>query len=219
MKYLIDDANLEAIKRLNEFFPITGVTTNPNIIAAEEENIITRLKKIREIIGEEKELHAQVLSSSYAEIITEASWLRDAVKGNFFVKVPVSGEGLKAMSELKRQGYNVTATAIFTPQQALLSAKAGADYLAPYVNRLDNFSADGVSVVAEIVKMMKIYNLKAQVVAASFKSLQQIHNVAMSGAHAATISPDLLEQLVYHPLTSSAIMEFEEKGAPYYIYE
>ncbi len=216
MLYLIDDANLESIKTLVQYFPISGVTTNPTIIANEGKNVIETLKAIRDIIGPDLALHAQVLSDNCEDIVKEAYKLRDAVGGLFYVKVPVSGEGLKAMSVLKELGFNVTATAIFTAQQALLSAKAGADFVAPYINRLDNFSADGVNVLKDIIHLLDSFNLDTKVVAASFKNTQQVHNTALAGSHAATISCDLFEQLVYHPLTSSAIMEFEEKGEEFY---
>ena len=219
MLYLIDDANIESIKTITQYVPITGVTTNPSIIAANGENVYKKIKEIRDVIGPDCELHAQVLASTCDEIVQEAIRLRDAVGGKFFVKVPVTGEGLKSISVLKELGFGVTATAIFTAQQALLAATAGADYVAPYVNRIDNFSSDGIGVVADIVELFDMYGKDTKVLAASFKNTQQVHNVAMAGSHAATISCDLFEKLIYHPLTTAAIMEFEEKGAEFYTYE
>ena len=219
MLYLIDDANIESIKTITQYFPITGVTTNPSIIAANGENVYKKIKEIRDVIGPDCELHAQVLANTCDEIVKEAIRLRDAVGGNFFVKVPVTGEGLKSISVLKELGFGVTATAIFTAQQALLASTAGADYVAPYVNRIDNFSLDGIGVVGDIVELFDMYGKDTKVLAASFKNTQQVHNVAMVGSHAATISCDLFEKLIYHPLTTAAIMEFEEKGSEFYTYD
>lgn len=219
MFYLIDDADISRIKSITQYFPIHGVTTNPSIIAKGGENVYKKIKEIRDVIGPDLELHAQVLEESLEGMVKEAMQLRDTVGGNFFVKVPVTSEGLKAISVLKELGFNVTATAIFTVQQALLAATAGADYVAPYVNRIDNFSSDGISVVSDIVSLFDRYGYNSKVLAASFKSTQQIHNTAMVGSHAATISCDLFEQLISHPLTDSAIKEFEHNAKDYYNYE
>ena len=179
MLYLIDDANIESIKTITQYFPIHGVTTNPSIIAANGENVYKKIKAIRDVIGPDLELHAQVLESTCDEIVKEAIRLRDAVGGNFFVKVPVTGEGLKSISVLKELGFNVTATAIFTAQQALLASTAGADYVAPYVNRIDNFSSDGIGVVGDIVNLFEMYGKDTKVLAASFKNTQQVYNVCL----------------------------------------
>ncbi|MBQ8513257.1 MAG: fructose-6-phosphate aldolase, partial [Clostridia bacterium] len=101
-----------------------------------------------------------------------------------------------------------TATAIFTQQQALLAALSGADYVAPYINRLDNIVSDGVNVVSEIVDIFRVYDIKTQVLAASFKNVEQVHKVSMIGAHAVTINPDLFDMMIYHPLTYYAIDDF-----------
>ena len=122
--------------------------------------------------------------------------------------MPISAEGLRATVELKKLGLKVTETAIFTQQQALIAAKAGADFVAPYVNRLDNIVSDGVNVVGEIVQLFKEYNLPSKVLAASFKTVEQIHKIAMAGSHAITISPELFDTLTYHPMTLYAIDDF-----------
>ena len=216
MQYLIDDANLDKIKEVASYFPIEGVTTNPSIIAANGENVFERIKKIREIIGPDKFIHAQVLQNTCEGMLEDAKKLKAAAGENFFVKIPITKEGLKAMAALKKEGYNVTATAIFSVQQALISAKAGADFVAPYVNRLDNFTADGINVVAEIVSIFEEYGIDSQVIGASFKNTQQVHNAALVGAHAVTLNSDLFAQLITHPLTTKAIDEFEQKGTEFY---
>lgn len=154
-------------------------------------------------------LHIQTTENTAEMIVKEAIALQGAVGGDFYIKIPVSPEGLKATMILSKMGIKVTMTAIFTQQQALIAAKAGATYVAPYINRLDSIVSDGVHVVEEIVQMFRAHNLSTKVLAASFKNAEQIHKVAMVGGHAVTISPDLFEKLVYHPLTLYAIDDFD----------
>ena len=208
MKYLIDTANIEAIRYLNEFYPVAGVTTNPTIISRENADFPKLIKDIRSIIGADRQFHIQVTGSTSRDIIREALAIRDFIGGNLYIKVPISAEGLRATVELKKLGLKVTETAIFTQQQALIAAKAGADFVAPYVNRLDNIVSDGVNVVGEIVQLFKEYNLPSKVLAASFKTVEQIHKIAMAGSHAITISPELFDTLTYHPMTLYAIDDF-----------
>ena len=191
MQYIIDTAQLDAIRRCAEFYPIDGVTTNPTIISREHTNFLHLIKEIRTIIGPDKMLHIQTTAEDCASIIEEGKLLHNMVGGDFYIKIPISPEGLKATMELKRIGIKVTMTAIFTQQQALIAAKAGADYVAPYVNRLDSIVSDGVHVVEEIVNLFKMHDFKTKVLAASFKNVEQVHKVAMVGGHAVTINPEL----------------------------
>lgn len=208
MIYIVDTANIEAIRHCVEFFPVAGVTTNPTIISREHADFPTLLKKIRHVIGSDRMFHVQATGDTAEEMVSEAVLLKDYVGGDFYVKIPVSPEGLKATMELKRRGIKVTETAIFTPQQALLAAAAGADFVAPYVNRLDNINGDGVRVVAEIVRLFKEYDSKCRVLAASFKTVEQVHKVALAGGQAITINPQLFDTLVSHPMTDTAIESF-----------
>ncbi len=208
MMYIIDSANLEHIRECVEFYPVAGVTTNPTIISREKTDFISLIKSIREIIGPDRMLHIQATSHDAEGIIKEAVALQGIVGGDFYIKIPVNPEGLKATMALKKMGIKVTETAIFTQQQAMLAAKAGADFVAPYVNRLDNIVSDGVHVVGEIVDMFKMHDIKTKVLAASFKTVEQIHKIAMVGAQAVTISTDLFHTLTYHPLTQYAIDDF-----------
>lgn len=210
MKYILDTANLEDIKHANEFYPICGVTTNPSLVAKEKKDLVELLTSIRNIIGEEKMLHVQTTATKAEDMVKEAKMLKEKVGGNFYVKIPIGEEGLKATMMLKKEGIKVTMTAIFTPQQALIAAKAGASFVAPYVNRLDNISADGVQVVADIVHMFDTFGLDCEVLAASFKNTMQLHNVALVGGHSATISYDVLKAAISHPMTDAAIAGFEK---------
>lgn len=209
MQYIIDTAQLDAIKKCAEFYPIDGVTTNPTIISKEHTGFTPLIRQIRDIIGPDKMLHIQTTQTEAGMIVKEAEALQEAVGGDFYIKIPVSPDGLKATMLLREKGIKVTMTAIFTQQQALIAAKAGATYVAPYINRLDSIVSDGVHVVEEIVQMFRAHNITTKVLAASFKNAEQIHKVAMVGGHAVTINPDLFENLVYHPLTLYAVDDFD----------
>lgn len=208
MTYILDTANIEKIKRCVEYYPIDGVTTNPTIISKEHDaDFKDLIQKIMRAIGD-RMLHIQITATNAADILREAEALRGLVGENLYVKIPISPDGIKATMMLKDKGFKVTETAIFTQQQALMAAKAGADYVAPYVNRLDNIVSDGVNVVGEIVNMFRLHNMGCKVLAASFKTVEQVHKISMTGCHAVTLNPELVEQLIYHPLTFYAIDDF-----------
>ena len=131
--------------------------------------------------------------------------IKNVVRGNFYIKIPITREGLRATAICKDKGIGVTMTAIFTQQQALIAAVAGADYVAPYVNRLDNIVSDGVNVVSEIIDIFNSYKLPTKVLAASFKNAEQVHKCASYGCHSVTVSDDVLKMLIAHPMTDAAI--------------
>ena len=210
MLYILDTADIEAIKHCNEFYPLAGVTTNPSIISKENTDFWKLVKKIRSIIGEEKMLHVQTVQTKADKIVEEAKLLKKELGGELFVKIPIGEEGLKATMELKKLGIGVTMTAIFTPAQALIAAKAGASFVAPYVNRLDNIIGDGTEVVAQIVELFDNYNLDCKVLAASFKNAEQVHKCALYGCHSVTVSADIMKTLISHPMTDAAIEGFEK---------
>ena len=216
MLYIIDTANLEQIAHCNEFYPIDGVTTNPTIISRENCDFKKLITSIREIIGPDKMLHIQTTATDADQIVEEAKALRELLGENFYIKIPITEDGLKATMELKKIGIGVTVTAIFTQQQALMAAKAGADFVAPYINRLDNIVSDGVHVVEEIVKMFNLYGIKTKVLAASFKNAEQVHKCASVGCHSVTVTDDIMKLLISHPMTDAAIAGFEKDWAGVY---
>lgn len=216
MDYLIDSAEVNLIKEIIEYYPIAGVTTNPSLILQVKKPLKEVVQEIRDCIGYERMLHVQILSSEESKIIEDAITLNELVKGDFYAKIPVTMDGIKAMQELKRMGIKVTATAIFTEQQALLAAKSGADYVAPYVNRLDNISTDGTKVVQEITKLLRCYDFPTKVLAASFKNVEQVHRVSLGGVSSVTLAPELYKKLLYHPLTDISINDFLRDGEHYY---
>ena len=210
MLYILDTADIEAIKHCNEFYPLAGVTTNPSIISKENTDFWKLVKEIRSIIGAEKMLHVQTVQTKAEKIVEEAQLLKKELGGELYVKIPIGEEGLKATAELKKLGIGVTMTAIFTPAQALIAAKAGANFVAPYVNRLDNIIGDGTDVVAQIVELIDNYGLDCKVLAASFKNAEQVHKCALYGCHSVTVSADIMKTLISHPMTDAAIVGFEK---------
>lgn len=215
MEYMIDSADLKEIKRINEFYPIAGVTTNPLILSRCGIDVVSAVKGIREIIGN-KMLHVQVISEDFDGIVSDAEKLVKLGGENTFIKIPVTENGMKAIKYLSAKGYNITATAIFTPQQALLAASAGAKYVAPYVNRLDNIAINGVEIAANIHRLLTEAQVDCKVLAASFSNVEQIHMVSMKGIQSLTIPVNLFPKMIYHPLTDRAINEFVQEGKKYY---
>lgn len=209
MIYLLDTADLEAIRHCCEYYPLAGVTTNPSIIARANTEFWGLLEQIRNIIGPERMLHVQTRGSTAQEIVAEARLLQQRLGGSFFIKIPIGEEGLKATMLLKEEGIPVTVTAVFTPAQALMAARAGASFVAPYVNRLDNLSGNGAEVVAQIVEEFAVHGLDTKVLAASFKNAQQVHDCALAGCHAVTATQDVLKALISHPMTDDAIAGFD----------
>lgn len=208
MKLLIDDANIEKIKRIYEFYPIDGVTTNPSILAKSGRNPYEVLTEIRSLIGPDADLHVQAVSKTAEGMVEEGRRIAEVLGKNTYIKIPTVVEGLKAMKLLSEQGYRVTATAIYTPQQAFLAGKAGADYAAPYVNRIDNLGGDGVQSTKRIHDIFKKNGLKTELLAASFKNTQQVLELAEYGIGAATVGPDVIDGLIKNPAVSSAVDAF-----------
>ena len=209
MLYLLDTADLNAIRHYSEFYPIDGVTTNPSILAKSGGDFWGTLLAIRQIIGPDKMLHVQTRGITAEQMVAEGLHLKEKLGGDFYLKIPVCEEGLKATMELKKLGVKVTVTAIFTPAQALMAAKAGADFVAPYVNRLDSIMGDGVRVVSEIVEQFELYGIETRVLAASFKNAEQVHKCALVGCHSVTVTADIMKNLISHPMTDAAIEGFD----------
>ncbi len=217
MIYMADTADIEALKMLYDFFPLEGVTTNPTILKQAGQPLSKAVDEIKKVIGEGM-LHIQVMSETADDIVREAKKYKTYfdLGDNYYTKIPVTPQGYKAMRILKDAGINVTATAIFTQQQALVAAKAGADFVAPYVSRLDNISSHGIDVVGDIAQNIIQYELNTKVLAASFKTVDQIYRVSMKRAHSATINPELLMQLIKHPMTDISVKTFHEDGTGLY---
>lgn len=208
MKFLIDDANIDNIKEIYKYFAVDGVTTNPSILAASGKKPYEALREIREFIGNDVELHVQVISKTAEDMIKEGKKIVKELGINTYVKIPTTLEGLRAMKALSAEGYKITATTIYTPMQAYLVAKAGADYAAPYVNRIDNLGANGISATKQMHDIFKNNGFKTKILAASFKNSQQVLELCDYGVGASTVAPDIIKGLINNPSVSFAVDEF-----------
>ena len=205
MKIFIDSADVDEIAQAVEMKLCDGVTTNPTLIAKTG-------KPNAEVIAEicrltDTPVNAETVGISYDEIIAEGSELA-TIADNVVVKIPMCKDGLRAVSYFAEKGVRTTVTLIFNAAQALLAAKAGASFIAPFVGRLDDISTDGMEIIAEIVEIYDWYDLMTEVVVASVRSPMHVKNSALAGAHAITVPFSLIEKLMGHPLTEAGIAQF-----------
>ena len=208
MRLLIDSAQVELINKAYEFYPISGVTTNPTILSKVGGNPFEILRQIREMIGEE-ELHVQVISTKADEIVEEAKHIVNILGRETFVKIPAIDEGFKAMKILSyTTEISFTATAVYTTMQAFIAAECGAAYVAPYVNRIDNLGYNGIEVVKQIKNFLINNGMETEILAASFKNSQQVVELLEYGIDAVTVAPDILKNFVKNAAVDSAIEDF-----------
>lgn len=209
MKYLVDTANLGMIEKCNDLLPINGVTSNPSIIKKEGKiDFFPHFRKIRSIIGKEKSLHIQILAQDSTGILREVQTILEKVDKDVFIKIPTTPEGLKAMCLLKSKGVSVTATAIYTKTQGLMAMEAGADYLAPYFNRMENLDIDAADTIAFFADMIAVHGYNTQILAASFKNIAQVNTAFKCGAQVATVAPDILLNAFAVPSIQKAVDDF-----------
>lgn len=208
MKLLIDDADLDAIRRIYDLYPCDGVTTNPSILAKSGRRPYEVLQEIRAFIGEEADLHVQVISRDAESMAAESRRIAQMLGRNTYIKIPAVPQGLKAMRILAGEDYRVTATAVYTPQQAFLAGKAGADFAAPYVNRIDNLGSDGIDTARRIHDLFRKNGMKTQLLAASFKNSWQVLALAEYGVGAATAAPAVIEGLMKDAAVDAAVDAF-----------
>ena len=208
MKLIIDDAHIDQIKKIYEFYPVDGVTTNPSILAKSGRKPYEVLREIREFIGSEAELHVQAVAKTAEGMIEDAHRIIAELGTNTYVKIPAVPEGFKAMKELNKEGILITATAIYTPLQGFLAGKCGASYAAPYINRIDNMGYNGIQVAKQMHDIFKKNDLKTEVLAASFKNSQQVLELCEYGVGASTVAPEVIEGLVKNQAITAAIEDF-----------
>lgn len=209
MEYLLDTANLETIRKFVDYFPITGVTSNPSIVKREGKiDFFAHMNEIRSIIGKDRTLHIQVTAADVDDMLKDADTILNRVDDKVYIKVPVTMEGLKVIKTLKKKGVNVTATAIYSKAQGFLALEAGADYMAPYYNRMENLGIDPEDVIASFADMISQYGYSAKVVAASFKNIGQVNKAFLAGAQAATVDPAVLAGALSMPSIQKAVDDF-----------
>ncbi len=206
MKFFIDTANLEEIKKARTLGVIDGVTTNPSLVAKEGDiDFHTRIKEICQLI--DGPVSAEVISLEAEGMIAEARELA-GLASNVVVKIPMTVDGLKAVKKLSEEGIKTNVTLVFSANQALLAAKAGATYISPFVGRIDDQGQDGMELIAEIVTIIDNFGFDSEIITASIRHPKHVKQAALLGAHIATIPFNVIEKLSSHPLTDLGIESF-----------
>ena len=205
MKIFIDTANIEQIKEVNSWGILDGVTTNPSLVAKENKDFSTLVKEICAIV--DGPISVEAVSITAKDIVPEARKIAAGNK-NIVVKIPMTEEGLKATKILASEGIKINMTLIFTANQALLAAKAGARYVSPFVGRLDDIGQNGMDLVAEIMDILDNYEFDCEIIVASVRDPIHVTEAARLGAHVATIPYDVLKKMFKHPLTDAGIDKF-----------
>ena len=205
MKIFIDTANINEIKEANTWGIIDGVTTNPSLIAKEGRDLQEVINEICSIV--DGPISAEVISLECDKMVEEAMELVKLHK-NIVIKIPMCIEGLKAVKILTEKGIKTNVTLIFSSQQALLAAKAGATYVSPFVGRLDYIGAIGVELISEIANIFEVHNMQTEIISASIRNPIHVSECAMAGSDIATIPFKVLEQMAKHPLTDIGIAKF-----------
>lgn len=207
MEFILDTADLEAVKQLDELLTIDGVTTNPSIITKSGKTPEQVIKEFVEYLRPEQKFFVQVVSTDYEQMLEEARYICSLRPKNTYVKIPVTHNGYKAIKQLKSEGLGVLATAIYSADEAFLAAMNGADYLAPYVNRMCNYG-DGIGQVLDLLQMLETQGLSSKILAASFKNVEQVHALIAAGIQSVTVPPEVVFSMIDHPGTKIAVDEF-----------
>ena len=205
MKIFIDTANLEHIREVNSWGILDGVTTNPTLVAKEGKEFAGTIREICSIV--DGDISAEAVSMDAEGMIAEAREL-SKMHRNVVVKIPMTAEGLKAVKVLSAEGVRTNVTLVFSPNQALLAAKAGATYVSPFVGRLDDINHTGMDLVRDIVDIFEVHGFDTQVIAASIRHPLHVTEAALAGAHVATIPYDVLKKMLKHNLTDAGIQKF-----------
>ena len=209
MRFFIDTANVDDIRKANDMGVICGVTTNPSLIAKEG-------RVFEEVIAEIASIVDGPISGEVKATTTDAEGMikegREIAKihPNMVVKIPMTTEGLKAVKVLSAEGIKTNVTLIFTANQALLAARAGATYVSPFLGRLDDISVRGVDLINEIAQIFEVAGIETEIIAASIRNPMHITDCALAGADIATVPYKVIEQMTHHPLTHAGIKKFQE---------
>ena len=205
MKIFLDTANVASIEKYNELGIVDGITTNPTLLSKEKGNPIKTMKKIVEIMKGPVSL--EVVAIDFDKMLEES--LKLAKYGeNVVVKIPMTMDGLKVVHALTRKGIKTNVTLIFSANQALLAAKAGATYVSPFIGRLDDIGAEGLNLVSEIVQIFASYDISTQLLVASVRHPLHVIEAAKMGADVVTLPPDILDKMIRHPLTDKGLDSF-----------
>ena len=205
MKIFLDTANLEAIRKYNDMGLLDGITTNPSLLAKEGGDPQKTMKEISTIIKGDVSL--EVVSTTYDGMIEEGKKLRE-YGNNVIVKCPMTGDGLRACKSLSVEGIPVNVTLVFSPNQALLAAKAGAKYVSPFIGRLDDIGHTGMDLIKEIKQIFVNYDFKTEILVASVRHPQHVVDAGKIGADVVTLPPAVLEKMLKHTLTDKGLKAF-----------
>jgi transaldolase len=205
LKLFIDTANIEEIKEVNQWGVICGVTTNPSLIAKEGRDFKQVIEEISSIV--DGPISAEVISLEWKGMVEEARELAK-LHPNIVVKIPMTKDGLKAVNILSKEGIKTNVTLIFSPNQALLAAKAGASYVSPFVGRLDDIGNEGLYIIEDIVEIFDVHGIDTEIIAASIRHPVHVIQAAKAGSHIATIPYKVFIQMLAHPLTDIGIEKF-----------
>lgn len=215
MKLYIDTANIKDIKEYNRIFKLDGVTTNPTIISKENQKDLNKiLKPIVKELSKEQKLFVEVVSNKVKDIIKEAKYII-TLKENAIPKIPVTKEGLEAIRLLSEEGIDVLATAIMSSTQAYLAIQNGAKYIAPYYNRMNNYS-DSFEEISLMQELIDNGEYDCEIVGAGFKSTRQVKDLMLTGATSLTVTPEILKHMFMHEGTDNAVKTFEDNWAKVY---
>ncbi|NKF06651.1 fructose-6-phosphate aldolase [Clostridium gasigenes] len=207
MKFFVDTANIEDIRKANELGVICGVTTNPSLIAREGRDLSEVINEICSIV--DGPISAEVMSLNGQEMYEEGKKLAKIHK-NIVVKIPMCEEGLKATKLLSKDGIKTNVTLIFSSVQALLAAKAGASFVSPFLGRLDDIGNPGIEVVKQIAEIFAIHGIETEIISASVRNPMHVLDVALAGSDIATVPYSVIAQMIKHPLTDSGIARFTQ---------
>ena len=208
MKFFIDTANVEDIKKANDMGVICGVTTNPSLIAKEGRDFNEVIKEIASIVDGPISGEVKATTTDAEGMIKEGREIA-AIHPNMVVKIPMTVEGLKACKVLSQEGIKTNLTLIFTANQALLAARAGATYVSPFLGRLDDISMPGIDLIYDITEIFQMHNIETEIIAASVRNPIHVIDCAKAGADIATVPYKVLEQMTKHPLTDQGIAKFQ----------
>lgn len=205
MKIFIDTANFDEIKTAYEMGFVAGVTTNPSLIVKEKRDLKEVIKQIADLV--DGPVSAEVIATTAPEMIAEA---HELVKlgSNVVIKVPMTPEGLKAVAVLFKEGIKTNVTLIFSANQALLAARAGATFVSPFVGRIDDISMDGITLIEDIAEIFMVHDIKTEIIAASVRTPMHMTQCAKAGAHIATVPFKVLTASMKHPLTDAGLARF-----------
>lgn len=209
MRFFIDTANVEDIRKANDMGVICGVTTNPSLIAKEGRDFKEVIKEITDIVDGPISGEVKATTVDAEGMIREGREIA-AIHPNMVVKIPMTVEGLKACRVLSSEGIKTNVTLIFTANQALLAARAGATYVSPFLGRLDDINVRGVDLISEIAQIFDVAGLETQIIAASVRNPIHVTDCALAGAHIATVPYKVIEQMTKHPLTDAGIEKFQQ---------